>query len=92
MSRDFGGVAGADNEGDDNDTMGWALHPRRNDMSQRVGVIGGGQLARMMIPAATNLGLEFSVLAESDESSARLAATTVGDYSDVATVLAFARE
>jgi 5-(carboxyamino)imidazole ribonucleotide synthase len=60
-------------------------------MSQRVGVIGGGQLARMMIPAATNLGLEFSVLAESDESSARLAATTVGDYTDVATVLAFAR-
>ena len=60
-------------------------------MSQRVGVIGGGQLARMMIPAATNLGLEFSVLAESEESSARLAATTVGDYTDVATVLAFAR-
>ena len=61
-------------------------------MSQRVGVIGGGQLARMMIPAATNLGCEFSVLAESDDSSAKLAATTVGDYTDVATVLAFARE
>lgn len=60
-------------------------------MSQRVGVIGGGQLARMMIPAATNLGLEFSVLAESDDSSARLAATSIGDYTDVASVLAFAR-
>jgi 5-(carboxyamino)imidazole ribonucleotide synthase len=46
----------------------------------------------MMIPAATNLGCEFSVLAESDDSSAKLAATTVGDYTDVATVLAFARE
>jgi 5-(carboxyamino)imidazole ribonucleotide synthase len=46
----------------------------------------------MMIPAATNLGCEFSVLAESSDSSAKLAATTVGDYTDVATVLAFARQ
>jgi 5-(carboxyamino)imidazole ribonucleotide synthase len=46
----------------------------------------------MMIPAATNLGCEFSVLAESGDSSAKLAATTVGDYADVATVLAFARQ
>jgi len=61
-------------------------------MSQLVGVIGGGQLARMMIPAALNLGLEFCVLAESHEASARLATTTVGDHTDAATVLAFARE
>ena len=33
-------------------------------MSKTVGVIGGGQLARMMIPAATNLGLTLRVLAE----------------------------
>ncbi|MBA4246731.1 MAG: 5-(carboxyamino)imidazole ribonucleotide synthase [Microbacterium sp.] len=57
-----------------------------------VGVIGGGQLARMMIPAAVGLGIELRVLAEAPDSSARLAATAVGDYRDEATVLAFARE
>jgi len=58
----------------------------------RVGVIGGGQLARMMIPAAVRLGVEIRVLAESEGSSAALAATAVGDYRDAATVLAFARD
>ncbi|MDX2025831.1 5-(carboxyamino)imidazole ribonucleotide synthase [Microcella sp.] len=57
-----------------------------------VGVIGGGQLARMMIPAAVGLGIEIRVLAEAPDASARLAATAVGDYRDEATVLAFARE
>jgi 5-(carboxyamino)imidazole ribonucleotide synthase len=55
-----------------------------------VGVIGGGQLARMMIPAAVNLGLEIRVLAETVDSSASLAASAVGDYRDVQTVLDFA--
>ncbi|WP_199922330.1 5-(carboxyamino)imidazole ribonucleotide synthase [Microterricola viridarii] len=55
-----------------------------------VGVIGGGQLARMMIPAAVNLGIEIRVLAETDGMSAELAASGVGDYRDRATVLAFA--
>ena len=59
-------------------------------MTTTVGVIGGGQLARMMIPAAINLGLDYRVLAESEGSSAKLAATEVGDYTDIATVLAFA--
>ncbi|WP_199176611.1 5-(carboxyamino)imidazole ribonucleotide synthase [Subtercola sp. Z020] len=59
-------------------------------MTLRVGVIGGGQLARMMIPAAVNLGLELDVLAETEGSSARLAATAVGDYRDAETVLRFA--
>jgi 5-(carboxyamino)imidazole ribonucleotide synthase len=45
-----------------------------------VGVIGGGQLARMMIPAAVALGIEIRVFAEAEGSSAQLAATTVGDY------------
>lgn len=56
----------------------------------RVGVIGGGQLARMMIPAAVELGIEIAVLAEGEGASAELAATVVGDYRDEATVLAFA--
>ena len=60
-------------------------------MGSVVGVIGGGQLARMMIPPAVRLGVELRVLAEAEGSSAALAATAVGDYRDVATVLAFAR-
>jgi 5-(carboxyamino)imidazole ribonucleotide synthase len=46
----------------------------------RVGVVGGGQLARMMIPAAINLGIDLSVFAESANSSAKLAVTMIGDY------------
>ena len=56
----------------------------------RVGVIGGGQLARMMTAPAINLGLELRVLAETENSSASIATTTVGDYTDLKTVLAFA--
>ncbi|MGN6324965.1 5-(carboxyamino)imidazole ribonucleotide synthase [Pseudolysinimonas sp.] len=58
----------------------------------RVGVIGGGQLARMMVPPAIALGLDIRVLAEVEGSSAAIAASAVGDYTDAATVLAFARE
>jgi 5-(carboxyamino)imidazole ribonucleotide synthase len=58
----------------------------------RVGVIGGGQLARMMVPPAIGLGVEIRVLAEVEGSSAAIAATAVGDYTDAATVLAFARD
>ncbi|MFD3448496.1 5-(carboxyamino)imidazole ribonucleotide synthase [Microbacteriaceae bacterium 4G12] len=59
-------------------------------MTRTIGVIGGGQLARMMIPAAINLGIDLRVLAESEGMSASLAATQVGDYRDLDTVLAFA--
>ncbi len=58
----------------------------------RVGVVGGGQLARMMIAPAVELGIELRVLAEEEGMSAALAATAVGDYRDAETVLAFARE
>ena len=57
-----------------------------------IGVVGGGQLARMMIPAAEALGIEIRVLAEQHDSSARLAATAVGDYRDWDTLSAFAKE
>ncbi|WP_304271971.1 5-(carboxyamino)imidazole ribonucleotide synthase [Pseudoglutamicibacter cumminsii] len=58
----------------------------------RIGVIGGGQLARMMAPAALNLGIELSILCESEETaSARAVAhAPVGDYKDRQTVLDFA--
>ncbi len=58
----------------------------------RVGVIGGGQLARMMVPPAVALGIDIRVLAEAPGMSAEIAATAVGDYRDAETVLAFAAE
>ncbi|MCH6231374.1 5-(carboxyamino)imidazole ribonucleotide synthase [Microbacterium sp. CFH 31415] len=61
-------------------------------MALRVGVVGGGQLARMMIAPAVELGVELRVLAEEPGMSAFLAATAVGDYRDTGTVLAFARD
>lgn len=58
----------------------------------KVGVIGGGQLARMMLPPAIELGLELRVLAEGVDESATVGAyTSVGDYRDAKTVLDFAR-
>jgi len=58
-----------------------------------IGVVGGGQLARMMAPAATELGFELRVLAEGPDVSAvpAVANAVVGDYTDYETLLAFAR-
>ncbi len=55
-----------------------------------VGVIGGGQLARMMIPPAVELGIELRVLAETAGESAGIAVTQLGDYRNPADVLRFA--
>jgi 5-(carboxyamino)imidazole ribonucleotide synthase len=60
-------------------------------MTPTVGVIGGGQLARMMIPPAVALGIDLRVLAETAGESASLAVTTVGDFRDVELVLEFAK-
>ncbi|MDQ0613331.1 5-(carboxyamino)imidazole ribonucleotide synthase [Microbacterium sp. W4I4] len=61
-------------------------------MTVRVGVIGGGQLARMMIAPAVELGIDLRVLAEAEGMSAQLAATAVGDYRDLETVRAFVKD
>lgn len=61
-------------------------------MTLRVGVIGGGQLARMMIAPAVELGLDLRVLAEDEGMSAQLAATAVGDYRDIEAVRAFVKD
>lgn len=58
----------------------------------RVGVIGGGQLARMMQPAAIALGIELKVFAEATGSSAKLSTTQVGDYTDPDQLAKFAAE
>ncbi len=60
-------------------------------MTLRIGVVGGGQLARMMIAPAVELGIELCVLAEEQGMSATLAAREVGDYRDLETVLRFAQ-
>ena len=56
-----------------------------------IGVVGGGQLARMMAPAATALGFELRVLAEGEDVSAVSAVPTspVGDYKDLDALLEF---
>lgn len=58
-----------------------------------IGVVGGGQLARMMVPAALELGLGLRILAETAEVSAADATrySTVGDYRDLPTLREFAR-
>ena len=56
-----------------------------------VGVIGAGQLARMMQPAAIALGIGIKVFAESNDSSAHQAVTKVGDINDFAQLLEFAK-
>lgn len=55
-----------------------------------VGVIGGGQLARMMQPAAINLGITLRVFAEDANSSAHQAAYRVGDYLNLEALTEFA--
>ena len=61
------------------------------DSRLRVGVIGGGQLARMMTVPAINLGLTLKVLSETHGSSAALATTAVGDYTQLDVVTEFAK-
>lgn len=60
----------------------------------KIGVVGGGQLARMMAPAATELGLELRILAEGPDVCATRAVpcAPVGDYRDFEALAAFARE
>ena len=57
-----------------------------------VGVVGGGQLARMAHQAGIALGIRLRVLAESADDSAALAApeVVVGDHRDLDALRAFA--
>lgn len=57
----------------------------------RVGVIGGGQLARMMLVPAIHAGIELKVLAEAAGSSAARGVTMVGDYNQIDVVREFAK-
>jgi 5-(carboxyamino)imidazole ribonucleotide synthase len=56
-----------------------------------VGMVGGGQLARMAAQAAVGLGIGFRVLADSPaDSAAQVAGTRLGDYRSLEDLLAFA--
>jgi 5-(carboxyamino)imidazole ribonucleotide synthase len=59
-----------------------------------VGIIGGGQLARMMHAASIGLGVNVRLLAEAPDSSAAQVVhdVTVGDYTDPTTVRTFAED
>ena len=59
-----------------------------------VGMVGGGQLARMTAAAAVGLGVTFRVLSESESESAALVTrdVTVGSHLSLPDVAAFAAE
>lgn len=57
----------------------------------RVGVIGAGQLARMMVAPAAALGIDLLLFAQSEsDSGAQICEHVVGDYRDSAALLEFA--
>jgi len=58
-----------------------------------VGVIGAGQLARMMVAPAAALGVELLLFADSaDDSGAQIAKHQVGDYKDLESLKKFASQ
>ncbi len=58
----------------------------------KVGVIGAGQLARMMVAPATELGINLTLFAASpNDSAAQVANFVIGDFSDSKAVLEFAK-
>ena len=61
--------------------------------SPSVGVVGAGQLARMMQQAAIGLGVPLKLLAETADGSAAqvIVDTTVGDYTDWGTLSAWVK-
>ena len=59
----------------------------------RVGVIGAGQLARMMVAPATALGVDLLLFAQDPkDSAAQITHHVVGDYTNLVQVLEFARQ
>ena len=58
-----------------------------------VGVIGAGQLARMMVAPATALGIKLIPFASSNEdSAAQITHCVIGDYKDLEAVKKFAQQ
>ena len=58
----------------------------------RVGVIGAGQLARMMAVPASDLGIDFKVFAAiPNDSAAQVSHFVLGDYTNIDSILEFAK-
>ena len=58
-----------------------------------VGILGGGQLARMLAPAGAPLGLRFRVVdSVADACAGQVAPLLLADYTDLAALAGFARE
>lgn len=58
-----------------------------------VGVIGAGQLARMLVAPATALGIDLLLLAaEENDSAAQITNSVIGDFRDLETVREFAKK
>lgn len=58
----------------------------------RVGVIGAGQLARMMVAPAAALGVDLHLFAQSSaDSGAQITHHVVGDYTDLQALLEFSQ-
>ena len=72
--------------------MSGTLPRVNNGRTFTVGIIGGGQLARMMHAASIGLGINVRLLAEGPDTSAATVVheVTVGDYTDPPTVRRFA--
>ena len=59
----------------------------------RVGVIGAGQLARMMVAPATALGIDLLLFAQDErDSAAQITHHVIGDYTNLSQVLEFAKK
>ena len=64
-----------------------------SDFFPTVGIIGAGQLARMSVGPAAALGINLVLFAgDVEDSGAQIAQHVVGDYSDVDSVLEFAKQ
>ena len=64
-----------------------------SDSFPTLGIIGAGQLARMSVAPAAALGIKLILLAQSaTDSGAQIANHIVGDFSDLATVIDFAKK
>lgn len=67
--------------------------PARSPLGRRVGVLGGGQLGRMLLPPAQALGLHLAYLDPDPEApvAGLTPHVTLGHYADAEAVLAFGR-
>ena len=65
----------------------------RTGLTMRIGIIGGGQLGRMLALAGHPLGLEFLILDRSnDRPAAQVAPSLVGEFTDPKLLRRLARE